>query len=33
VRTNLEEVNRRLRDRGEREIDPNNPDMKKCYGL
>jgi hypothetical protein len=33
VRTYLEEVNRRLRDRGEREIDPNDPDMKKRYGL
>jgi hypothetical protein len=33
VRTHLEEVNRRLRDHGEREIDPNDPDMKKRYGL
>ena len=33
VRENLEEVNRRLREKGKREIDPNDPVMKERYGL
>ena len=30
---NLEEVNRRLADKGMREIDPNDPEMAEKYGL
>jgi hypothetical protein len=33
VRNNLDEVNRRLRDAGLREIDPNDPTLKERYGL
>jgi hypothetical protein len=33
VRTNLDEINKRLRDGGLREIDPNDPTMKERYGL
>ena len=33
VRNNLEEVNRRLREKGMREIDPTDPDMAERYGL
>jgi hypothetical protein len=33
VRNNLDEVNRRLRDKGLREIDPNDPEMAEKYGL
>jgi hypothetical protein len=33
VRSNLDEVNRRLRDGGLREIDPNDPTLKERYGL
>jgi hypothetical protein len=33
VRANLEKVNKRLRDSGLREIDPNDPTMKDRYGL
>jgi hypothetical protein len=33
VRNNLEKINRRLRDSGKREIDPNDPEMKQRYGL
>jgi hypothetical protein len=33
VRSNLEKVNKRLRDSGLREIDPNDPMMKERYGL
>ena len=33
VRTHLEDINKRLRDNGLREIDPNDPTMKERYGL
>jgi hypothetical protein len=33
VRGNLEKINKRLRDSGLREIDPNDPTMKDRYGL
>jgi hypothetical protein len=33
VRENLDEVNRRLRDAGQREIDPSDPTLKERYGL
>jgi hypothetical protein len=33
VRDNLEKINKRLRDSGMREIDPNDPTMKDRYGL
>jgi hypothetical protein len=33
VQGNLDKVNKRLRDSGTREIDPNDPDMKQRYGL
>jgi hypothetical protein len=33
VRDNLDQVNKRLRDSGLREIDPNDPAMKERYGL
>jgi hypothetical protein len=33
VRGNLEKINKRLRDSGLREIDPNDPTMKERYGL
>jgi hypothetical protein len=33
VRSNLDKVNRRLRDSGKREIDPDDPEMKQRYGL
>jgi hypothetical protein len=33
VRTNLDEINKRLRDEGMREIDPSDPTMKDRYGL
>ncbi len=33
VRNNLDEVNRRLRDKGMREIDPSDPEMAERYGL
>jgi hypothetical protein len=33
VRNNLAEVNRRLREKGMREIDPSDPEMAKRYGL
>jgi len=33
VRENLELVNKRLRENGKREIDPNDPAMKERYGL
>jgi hypothetical protein len=33
VRNNLEQINRRLHDTGEREIDPNDPTMRERYGL
>jgi hypothetical protein len=33
VRTNLDEVNRRLRDAGLREIDPEDPTLRERYGL
>jgi hypothetical protein len=33
VRNNLDKVNKRLRDSGLREIDPNDPTMKERYGL
>ena len=33
VQNNLDEVNRRLRDKGMREIDPSDPEMAERYGL
>src|SRR4051812_15088397 len=33
VRKNLDEVNRRLREQGQREIDPNDPRMAVRYGF
>jgi hypothetical protein len=33
VRNNLDQVNRRLRDSGMREIDPSEPTMRERYGL
>jgi hypothetical protein len=33
VRTNLDKINKRLRDSGLREIDPSDPTMKERYGL
>jgi hypothetical protein len=33
VQNNLDEVNRRLRDKGMREIDPSDPEMIERYGL
>lgn len=33
VRNNLVQVNRRLREAGMREIDPNDPTMRERYGL
>jgi hypothetical protein len=33
VRNNLDKVNKRLREAGQREIDPNDPTMKERYGL
>jgi hypothetical protein len=33
VRDNLDTVNRRLRDAGQREIDPSDPTMRDRYGL
>jgi hypothetical protein len=33
VRGNLDKINKRLRDSGLREIDPNDPTMKERYGL
>ena len=33
VRKNLDEVNRRLREQGKREIDPNDPRMASRYGF
>jgi hypothetical protein len=33
VRDNLDEVNKRLRDAGQREIDPNDSTMRDRYGL
>lgn len=33
VRKNLDQINRRLRDSGQREIDPNDQTMKERYGL
>ena len=33
VRGNLEQINRRLRESGLREIDPSDPTMKERYGL
>jgi hypothetical protein len=33
VRNNLDKINKRLRDSGLREIDPNDPTMKERYGL
>src|SRR3712207_7701375 len=33
VRNNLAEVNRRLREKGMREIDPNDPEMAERYGV
>jgi hypothetical protein len=33
VREHLEEVNRRLREQGMRQVDPNDPAMKDRYGL
>lgn len=33
VRSHLEEINKRLRDGGLREIDPGDPTMKERYGL
>jgi len=33
VRDNLDQVNRRLRDAGLREIDPSDPAMRDRYGL
>jgi len=33
VRERLDEVNARLRERGQREIDPKDPEMRKRYGF
>jgi hypothetical protein len=33
VRNNLDKINKRLREAGKREIDPNDPTMKDRYGL
>ena len=33
VRNNLDQVNRRLRESGQREIDPSDPTMRDRYGL
>jgi hypothetical protein len=33
VRNNLEKINKRLRESGKREIDPNDPGMRERYGL
>jgi hypothetical protein len=33
VRDNLDEVNARLREKGMREIDPDDPEMAQRYGL
>ncbi len=33
VRNNLDKINKRLRESGKREIDPNDPDMQQRYGL
>jgi hypothetical protein len=33
VRGNLDKINRRLRESGKREIDPDDPEMKQRYGL
>jgi len=33
VRSNLDKVNKRLREAGKREIDPNDEDMQQRYGL
>jgi hypothetical protein len=33
VRDNLDKINKRLRDSGKREIDPENPEMRERYGL
>jgi hypothetical protein len=33
VRGNLDQINKRLRQAGQREIDPNDPTMKERYGL
>ena len=33
VRGNLDKINKRLRESGQREIDPNDPTMKQRYGL
>jgi hypothetical protein len=33
VRNNLDKINKRLRESGQREIDPNDPTMKDRYGL
>jgi hypothetical protein len=33
VRSHLDEINKRLRDGGQREIDPSDPTMKERYGL
>jgi hypothetical protein len=33
VRNNLDKINKRLRDSGKREIDPNDPGMRERYGL
>ena len=33
VRNNLDEVNRRLRDAGLREINPDDPTLRERYGL
>jgi hypothetical protein len=33
VRTNLAKVNKRLRDSGKRQIDPNDQEMRQRYGL
>ena len=33
VRNNLDKINKRLRDEGQREIDPNDSTMKDRYGL
>jgi hypothetical protein len=33
VRSNLDQINQRLRDSGMREIDPSDPTMRDRYGL
>jgi hypothetical protein len=33
VRNNLDKINKRLRESGQREINPNDPTMKERYGL